>query len=71
MHTSSFSLIVTTALLSLIIVIPVYTLTFYIAWKYREGNTRPNTDRTTTTAAQLRSSGGCVAAGPDFGVWLL
>ncbi len=33
-----FNLIVFTVLLSLIIVIPVFTLTFYIAWKYRAGN---------------------------------
>lgn len=41
-------LIVITALLSLVVVIPVYALTFYIAWKYREGNRgakyRPNHD---------------------------
>jgi cytochrome o ubiquinol oxidase subunit II len=44
-----FDLIVFTSLLSLIVIIPVFTLTFYIAWKYREGNTkakyRPDWDR--------------------------
>lgn len=33
-----FDLIVLTVLLSLIIVVPVFTLTFYIVWKYRAGN---------------------------------
>lgn len=33
-----FDLIIFTSLLSLIIVIPVFVLTFYIAWKYRAGN---------------------------------
>lgn len=33
-----FDLIVFTALLSLIVIIPVFTLTFYIVWKYREDN---------------------------------
>jgi cytochrome o ubiquinol oxidase subunit 2 len=50
-----FRLIVTTASLSLIVVIPVYALTFYIAWKYREGNTkakyRPNHDHSRTAEA--------------------
>ncbi|MEK7153603.1 MAG: ubiquinol oxidase subunit II, partial [Patescibacteria group bacterium] len=32
-----FDLIVFTSLLSLIVVIPVFVLTFYIVWKYREG----------------------------------
>lgn len=35
-----FKLITLTALLSLIIVIPVFMLTFYIAWKYRASNTK-------------------------------
>jgi cytochrome o ubiquinol oxidase subunit II len=33
-----FDLIVLTTLLSLIIIVPVFGLTFFIAWKYREGN---------------------------------
>ncbi len=33
-----FDLIIFTSLLSLIIVVPVFVLTFYIAWKYRAGN---------------------------------
>jgi len=32
------NLIVLTTLMSLIIVIPVFVMTFYFAWKYREGN---------------------------------
>ncbi len=43
------SLIITALLLSLIIVIPVFTLTFIIAWRYRIGNTKatysPDFDR--------------------------
>jgi len=43
-----FSLLVTATLLMLIVVIPVFILTFVIAWKYRAGNTKakymPNWD---------------------------
>jgi cytochrome o ubiquinol oxidase subunit 2 len=35
-----FDLIVFTSLLSLVVVIPVFLLTFYIAWKYRATNTK-------------------------------
>lgn len=42
-------LMVFATLLMLVIVIPVFVLTFFIAWKYREGNTKakytPNWDR--------------------------
>lgn len=34
-------IIVATLLLSLIVVIPVFVLTFWISWKYREGNKKP------------------------------
>jgi len=44
-----FDLIILTSLLSLIIIVPVFGLTFYIAWKYRVGNKkaayRPDWDR--------------------------
>lgn len=33
-----YDLLLFTVLLSLIIIVPVFTLTFYVAWKYREGN---------------------------------
>ena len=32
------NLIIFTTLLGLIVVVPVYAMTFFIAWKYREGN---------------------------------
>lgn len=35
-----FDLIMFTTLLSLLVVVPVFTLTFYIVWKYRESNTK-------------------------------
>jgi len=35
------NLIVFAALLSLVVVLPVFSLTIYIVWKYREGNSRP------------------------------
>jgi len=44
-----FNLIVFTSLLALVVIIPVYTLTFYIAWKYRASNKKarynPDWDR--------------------------
>lgn len=39
-----FDLIVFTTLLSLIIVVPVFSLTFYIVWKYRAGNKKATYD---------------------------
>lgn len=36
------NLFVFTFLLGMVIVIPVYIMTFYIAWKYREGNKKAN-----------------------------
>jgi cytochrome o ubiquinol oxidase subunit II len=43
------SLLIFTALLSLVVIIPVFTMTIVIAWKYREGNTKavykPDWDR--------------------------
>lgn len=39
-----FDLILLTSLLSLIIVIPVFALTFFIVWKYRAGNTKAKYD---------------------------
>lgn len=38
--TKQRDLIVTTVLLGLVVVIPVYIMTFAIAWRYREGNKR-------------------------------
>lgn len=35
-----FDLIIFTSLLSLVIIVPVFALTFYIAWKYRASNTK-------------------------------
>jgi len=35
-----YKLIVFTALLSLIVIVPVYAMTFFIAWKYRASNTK-------------------------------
>lgn len=35
-----FDLIIFTALLSLVVVVPVFALTFFIAWKYRASNTK-------------------------------
>lgn len=34
------NLIIVTALMSVLIVVPVFVMTFYFAWKYREGNKR-------------------------------
>lgn len=49
------NLIIFTSLLSLIVVIPVFVLTFYIVWKYRAGNKKavysPEWDRSRTAEA--------------------
>lgn len=34
------NLLIGTAILSLVVIVPVFVLTFYIAWKYRESNTK-------------------------------
>src|SRR5690349_24871023 len=43
------NLFIFTAILGLLVVIPVFIMLFYVAWKYREGNTKakynPNWDK--------------------------
>jgi cytochrome o ubiquinol oxidase subunit 2 len=34
------NILIFTSLLSLVVIVPVFVLTFYIVWKYREGNTK-------------------------------
>lgn len=46
-------LIVFASLLSLVVIIPVFAMTFWITWKYRTGNTRPAEYKPTWSSSKI------------------